>query len=67
MVGLKKSGGWVCFFCIMFIEDVDVFKFWLVKLLELICDVDFLVLVNYVVVLVKKDKFEKELKVFCVD
>lgn len=51
----------------MIIENFEVFKFWFSKIFEFICDVDLFVLVKYVLVLVKKDKSEKELKVLCID
>ncbi|XP_029957037.1 RNA-binding protein 27 isoform X2 [Salarias fasciatus] len=51
----------------MLIENVEALKSWLAKLLEPICDADPSALANYVVALVKKDKPEKELRVFCAD
>ncbi|XP_053575254.1 RNA-binding protein 27 [Bombina bombina] len=51
----------------MLIENVDVFKTWLAKLLEPICEADPSALANYVIALVRKDKSEKELKAICAD
>uniref|UniRef100_A0A8C6T9E4 RNA binding motif protein 27 n=1 Tax=Neogobius melanostomus TaxID=47308 RepID=A0A8C6T9E4_9GOBI len=51
----------------MIIEQVDVLKTWLAKLLEPICEADPAALANYVVALVKKDKPEKDLKALCAD
>merc|ERR1711953_896077 len=52
---------------IMIIENIDVFKTWLVKTLEPICDADPAALAKYVIALAKKDKPQPELQALCED
>merc|ERR1711953_928521 len=52
---------------IMIIENIDVFKTWLVKTLEPICDADPAALAKYVIALAKKDEPQPELQALCED